>query len=326
MDSPDCWVTREAASRLGANTHELVVRLLSALPLKTRPRLITTDGEFHSIRRQLDRLEEEGLTVVRVPEAPLESLAARLSGAVDDRTALVLVSAVFFDTGRIARGLSDVAASCRRHGSRLLVDAYHALNVVPFSLAEEGLGDAFVVGGGYKYCQLGEGNCFLRIPPDTDLRPVVTGWYSEFTVLADRQRAERVAYGQGGDRFAGATYDPTSHYRAVCVFDSFRERGLTPQLLREVSQHQIRLLASTFDALDLDPAVVSRDRVCPLDEVGGFLALRSPVAGTLVRDLHARGVSTDARGEVLRFGPAPYLSDRQLRDAMGLLGEVAMAR
>ena len=200
---------------LGANTHELVVRLLSALPLRTRPRLVTTDGEFHSIRRQLDRLEEEGLTIVRVPEAPLESLATRLSRAVDDRTALVLVSAVFFDTGRIARGLAEVAASCRRHGSRLLVDAYHALNVVPVSLADEGLGDAFVVGGGYKYCQLGEGNCFLRIPPDTDLRPVVTGWFSEFTVLADRQRAERVAYGQGGDRFAGATYDPTSHYRAV---------------------------------------------------------------------------------------------------------------
>ena len=135
---------------LAANTHDLLVRLLSALPLRTKPRLVTTDGEFHSIRRQLDRLEEEGLTVVRVPEAPLESLAVRLSRAVDDRTALVLVSAVFFDTGRIARGLGDVAASCRRHGSRLLVDAYHALNVVPVSLAEDGIGDAFVLGGGYK--------------------------------------------------------------------------------------------------------------------------------------------------------------------------------
>jgi kynureninase len=307
---------------LGANTHELVVRLLSALPLRTRPRLVSTDGEFHSIRRQLDRLEEEGLTVVRVAEAPLESLATRLSRAVDDRTALVLVSAVFFDTGRIARGLADVAASCRRHGAGLLVDAYHALNVVPVSLAQEGIGDAFVVGGGYKYCQLGEGNCFLRIPPDTDLRPVVTGWFSEFTALADRQRGERVAYGRGGDRFAGATYDPTSHYRAVAVFDFFQERGLTPVLLREVSQHQIGLLASTFDAHDLDPALVSRDRDCPLEEVGGFLALRSPVATSLARSLHARGVWTDARGEVLRLGPAPYLSDRQLQDAMGMLGEV----
>ena len=45
---------------LGANTHELVVRLLSALPLASRPRLVTTDGEFHSIRRQLDRYGRAG--------------------------------------------------------------------------------------------------------------------------------------------------------------------------------------------------------------------------------------------------------------------------
>jgi kynureninase len=309
---------------LGVNTHELVVRVLSALPLGTRRRLVTTDGEFHTIRRQLDRLEEEGLTIARIPEAPLESLATRLGRAVDDRTALVLVSAVFFDTGRIARGLAEVAESCRRHGSRLLVDAYHALNVVPVSLKEEGLDDAFIVGGGYKYCQLGEGNCFLRIPPDTDLRPVVTGWFSEFTVLRDRHRSERVAYGPGADQFAGATYDPTSHYRAVRVFEFFREHGLTPALLREVSQHQIGLLASTFDALDLDPAVLSRDRTCPLAEIGGFLALRSPVAAALARSLRARGVWTDSRGDVLRLGPAPYLSDRQLQDAIGLLGEVVL--
>src|SRR6185503_17400600 len=154
---------------------------------------------------------------------------------------------------------------------------------------ELGLADAFVVGGGYKYCQLGEGNCFLRMPEGTDLRPVVTGWYSEFSALEDRQGGVRVAYGQGGDRFAGATYDPTSHYRAAAVFQFFRDQGLTPQLLREVSQHQIGVLASAFDALDLDPAVLSRDRACPLTEIGGFLALRAPRASALVRRLRTRG-------------------------------------
>jgi kynureninase len=203
------------------------------------------------------------------------------------------------------------------------VDAYHALNVVPLSLVEDGLGDAFVVGGGYKYCQLGEGNCFLRIPQDTDLRPVVTGWFSEFTALEQRRDAARVVYGQSGDRFAGATYDPTSHYRGAAVFEFFREQGLTPTLLREVSQHQVEVLASAFDGLDLDPAAVDRDRATPLSEIGGFLALRSPDAAGLVRRLRARGVWTDSRGDVLRFGPAPYLSDRQLRDAMTALGELA---
>jgi kynureninase len=150
----------------------------------------------------------------------------------------------------------------------------------------------------------------------------VTGWFSEFTALTERQDSGRTVYGQRGDRFAGATYDPTSHYRAAAVFEFFSEQGLTPALLREVSQHQIGVLASAFDALDLDPAAVSRDRAVSLEEIGGFLALRSPHALSLAVELRARAVLTDARGDALRFGPAPYLSDVQLRDAIGVLGEI----
>ncbi|MFN8651837.1 MAG: hypothetical protein U0133_08070 [Gemmatimonadales bacterium] len=310
-----------AAIALAPNTHELVVRLISALPLRERPRIVTTDGEFHTVRRQLDRLAEAGLEIVRVPEAPLESIAERMARAVNGRTALVIMSAVFFDTGRIARGLGVVAEACRREGATFLVDVYHALNVVPFPLAEQGLMDAYVVGGGYKYCQLGEGNCFLRIPPDCALRPVITGWFSEFTALASREREGRTAYGEGGDRFAGATYDPASHYRAAAVFHFFREQGLHPALLREVSQHQVGVLAARFDQLDLDPFRITRDRSAPLGETGGFLALRSREAVALAARLHALGVLVDARGDVLRFGPAPYLSDAQLESAMDALRE-----
>ena len=308
---------------LAPNTHELVVRFLSALPLRERPRLVTTDGEFHTIRRQLDRLAEEGIELVRVPEAPLEGLVERLGRAVNDRTAALLVSAVFFDSGRIAPSLADVAEQCRRHGASLLVDVYHALNVVPFSLLKEGLLDAFVVGGGYKYCQLGEGNCFLRFPAATTLRPVITGWFSEFSALTEKQRAGQVPYGEGGDRFAGATYDPASHYRAAAVFDFHDEVGLTPELLREVSQHQIGVLARSFEALDADPAVIRRDQTVPLNQIGGFLALEAPAAGALSAALHREGVFTDSRGNNLRLGPAPYLSDRQLTDAMAILGKTA---
>jgi selenocysteine lyase/cysteine desulfurase len=306
---------------LAPNTHELVVRFLSALPLRRRPRLVGTDSEFHTLRRQLDRLAEEGIEVVRVPQAPIESLSERIGAAVDDRTAAVLVSAVFFNTGLILPGFASLGERCRRLGVPLLVDAYHVLNVVPFSLEAEGLTDAFVVGGGYKYCQLGEGNCFLRFPRNCELRPVITGWYSEFTALADRHRPGAVAYGQGADRFAGATYDPTSHYRAARVFDFFEAQGLTPALLREVSRHQIAVLAHEFDALNADPALIRRDRDTPLERIGGFLALTAPDAGALCRRLHGRGVFTDSRGDTLRLGPAPYLSDRQLRDAIGILGE-----
>lgn len=307
---------------LASNTHELVVRFLSALPLRQRPRLVTTDGEFHTIRRQLDRLGEEGLEVTKVPALPAADLAERLSGAVDDRTAAVLVSCVLFENAHIVPGLGELLRACRRVGAELLVDAYHALNVVPFSLRAEGLLDAFVVGGGYKYCQLGEGNGFLRFPRDRELRPVITGWFSEFSMLAAARADSRTSYPDGPDRFAGATYDPTSHYRASEVFDFFAEQDLTPELLRQMSQHQMRLLAARFDAMDADPSLITRDRSVSLDGVGGFLALQTPKAPELSRELRARDVHTDYRGDVLRFGPAPYLSDRQLHAAMDALREV----
>ncbi len=308
---------------LGANTHELVVRFLSALPLGERPRLVTTAGEFHSIRRQLDRLEEEGLTVVRVPVDPIDSLSERLGVATDDGTAAVLVSAVLYRDARIVGGLDRVQVRCRRVGAELLVDAYHALNAIPFDLSSLGLEGAFVTGGGYKYCQLGEGNCFLRVPPDCRLRPAITGWFAEFSALHEGEDAGRVRYGPGGERFAGSTYDPTSHYRAAEVFDFFRERGLTPELLREVSRHQVGRLAEAFDALDADPALIDRDRETPPEAVGGFLALRTPRAGDFHNVLAARGVATDYRDDLLRLGPAPYLGDRRLDDAIAALGEVA---
>ena len=230
------------------------------------------------------------------------------------------MSSVFYGNAHVAGGLAAAARACRREGALLLVDAYHSLNVVPFSL--EGIEDAYVTGGGYKYCQLGEGNAFLRLPPGCRLRPVVTGWFSEFTALTHAPRGG-VAYGEGGWRFAGATYDPTAHYRASEVFDFFAEMGLSPELLREVSRHQVQLLARAFDELDLDPRQVDRERSVSLERVGGFLALRSARAGDLHRGLAARAVATDFRGDILRMGPAPYLSDRQILDAVEILGEVA---
>ncbi|MGH7676326.1 MAG: kynureninase [Gemmatimonadales bacterium] len=306
---------------LGASTHELVVRFLSALPLRRRPRLVTTDGEFHTIRRQLDRLAEEGVEVVKVAALPAATAAERMARAVDDRTAAVLVSAVLYENAHIVPDLGTLLTACRQAGAELLVDAYHALNVVPCSLVAERLDGAFVVGGGYKYCQLGEGNCFLRVPAGCALRPAITGWFSEFEALSDTTEAGRVSYGAGPARFAGATYDPTSHYRAAAVFAFFEQHGLTPALLRHVSQHQVGRLAERFDALALDPAVVTRDRTVPLTAIGGFLALRAPHAAELARRLRDRGVVADFRGDVLRLGPAPYLSDGQLDAAVARLAQ-----
>jgi selenocysteine lyase/cysteine desulfurase len=302
---------------LGQNTHELVLRFLSALDLRGRPRLITSDGEFHTLRRQLARLGEAGVELVVVPTDPVETLAERMAARIDDRTAAVLVSAVLFGTSAIVPNLGELAAN--RGDAELLVDAYHALGALPFSVP----GDAWVVGGGYKYLQLGEGNCFLRLPAHAQqLRPVITGWYAEFGELAARRDPGEVGYAAGEMRFAGATYDPTSNYRAARVFDFFTEHGLTAERLREISLRQTTLLANDFDALDVPEAIATRDRSRPRTAFGAFLTIETPHAPRLQERLARRGVATDSRGTHLRFGPAPYLRDDQLHAAMAALGEV----
>src|SRR5205823_5329479 len=214
----------------------------------------------------------------------------------DDRTACVLVSSVLFETAEIVPDLDVVARACDRHGVTLLVDAYHHLNVVPFDIRRLGLENAFVTGGGYKYCQLGEGNAFLRVPPGCRLRPILTGWFSEFAALEESAHRDRVEYGAGAARFAGATYDPVSHYRAAAVFAFHVDQELTPERLRGISRHQVGLLKQTFESLDVDPTV-ARVEPMPDDRRGGFLAIRCARAGELSQTLRERGLLTDHRGD-----------------------------
>jgi kynureninase len=266
---------------------------------------VTTDGEFHTLRRLMARLaEEELLDVVVVPAREAETLGERLAAEADSRASAVLVSAVLFEDSRIVPRLDELARACAESGVELLVDVYHALGALPFGLAEHGLESAWIVGGGYKYLQLGEGNCFLRLPPQADeLRPAFTGWYAEFAELAAAHEPGGVEYPRGGMRFAGATYDPTSHYRAAHVFDFFQEQGLTPEALRESYLRQTTLLAQLVGADE------------PREQFGGFIALEVPGAEDVSRRLAEEGVMTDARGRYLRLGPAPYLTDAQLEDA-----------
>ena len=304
---------------LAPNTHELALRFLSALDLHRRRRLITTDGEFHTLRRQLNRLGEDWLEVIRVAASPVDTLAERLAQAADERTAAVLVSAVLFEDARVVPDLDRLADVCADRGAELLVDAYHALGPVPFVAP----GSAWVVGGGYKYLQLGEGNCFLRVPEHaSDRRPAITGWFAEYADRSLRPAAGKVAYGTGAAAFAGSTYDPTSHYRAARVLDFFAEQGLTAAVLHASYRRQVRLLADRFDALDAPTDLIARDYETPLEGYGGFLALRAAQAGEIERALLARGVRCDSRGDHVRLGPAPYLIDEQLEAAVGLLGEV----
>lgn len=296
---------------LGASTHDLVVRLLSALPLARRRHIVATAGEFHTLYRQLSRLAEEGVEVELVPTDPVATLAERLAAAVRDDTAALFASTVLFESGAVVPHLDEAARRARARGAEVVLDAYHHFMVRPLSAAAYAGGDVFVLGGGYKYAQWGEGACFMTVPASCALRPVVTGWFSDFAGLAAPRGAGPVGYGPTlADRFAGSTYDPTSHFRARAVSAFFAAQGLTPERLE---QSYMRQTTRIFEAL----AAAGLALASPAEPGarGGFVAARlacPAAASAVVKSLRDDGVWIDARGPVARLGPAPYVTDDEL--------------
>jgi selenocysteine lyase/cysteine desulfurase len=299
------------------NTHELVTRWLSALPWGERKKIVTTDGEFHAAFRQLRRLAElSEVEVVFVASEPARTLSERLCEAIDERTAGVLFSCVLFGTSSVVPGIDAVIARASECGASVMVDGYHAFDVVDVR-APEG---AFFVAGGYKYAQWGEGTCFARVPSGCELRPVLTGWFAGFASLADRRTEGPVAFERDGAwRFAGSTFDPASYFRARAVARFFDEQGLTVERLRANSLAQTSLIIERCAKLKgLELATPSEPSLR-----GGFVSLRTARAAELVKALRDEGVFTDSRGELLRLGAAPYVTDDEIETAIEVLGRLS---
>jgi kynureninase len=288
----------------GRSSHELAYRLLSCFG--PTPRVVTTTGEFHSMRRQLRRLEEAGASVTWVERDPVESLGERLVAELRRGADLLTFSTTFFEDATILGDAGRVIDEATKHGVHVLCDAYHGYGALELEwpAARELL---FVTAGGYKYAQFGEGICFMRAPPGSALRPVYTGWFADFAALADAGARGPVGYASGGERWSGATFDPVAFYRAEAALDVFDRHGLTPSALRALSVAQTTRIVGALDSGGL--AIVS-----PRDAArrAGFVAARVAGAGEVVKALRADGVFVDARGDLLRLGPAPYLTDPEL--------------
>lgn len=282
------------------NTHEFVLRILSALPAHRALRVLTTDAEFHSLSRQLARLEEEGLVeVTRIATQPHASCLERLVVAARAGFDLVWVSEVFFSSGFVLDGLEALAEAAGE--AVLVLDGYHSFMARPVDLSRL-QARAFFTAGGYKYAMGGEGCCFLHCPPGWLPRPRNTGWYAAFGALAGPQG--EVGYAADGWRFMGATFDPSGMYRLDAALGWFEAEGLTTAKVRDHAHALQRRFVAGLSGTGLDAASL----VVPLDEPrrGNFLTFDMPDAEGWQARLAAARVITDRRGTRLRFGFGLY--------------------
>jgi len=284
------------------NTHEFVNRLLSCCPAERPARILTTDGEFHSFRRQVERLAEDGLVMLHAVAAePFASLADRLAAAARETAPdLVYASQVLFSSGFALADLCTLVAQLWAPDRLIVIDGYHGFLARPTDLAA--IADrAFYIAGGYKYAMAGEGVCFMHCPPGIAPRPRNTGWFAALDDLATP--GQGVSYPKDGWRFAGATFDPTALYRLRTVLEWLASEAIDAGLIHA---HALALQTQFMTAMvDKPIGPFAADRlVVPLTEParGNFLAFEHSDASQWYRRLHAAGIITDVRGTRLRLG------------------------
>ena len=286
------------------NTHDFLIRIVSAIAAP-KPRILATDGEFHSFRRQSLRwAEAERSELVTVPAERL--LETARGGKFD----LIFASQILFNSGQRGADIAGLAALSRPEGPWLVIDGYHGFMATPTDLSAVA-SRIFHLGGGYKYAMAGEGACFLHAPPGFAPRPEITGWYAAFDDLASQQGG--VGYAPDGRRFLGSTFDPSGLYRFNAVQRMLAAEGLTTAA---ISAHVALLKDQFIAAAPLsDFALISAPEA-------RFLAYEGKRAASLQAALEARDVITDVRGDVLRIGFALYHDAEDVARLLANLREI----
>lgn len=305
-------LARPEGIAFGPNTHGFVMRLLSCLPPDQPIRVLTTDGEFHSFARQIERLEEDGLArAARMPVEPFATFPDRFAAAAArGMYDLIYFSQVFYESGYAVPDLAMLVNAVAEPDTLVVIDGYHGFMALPSDLSPV-QDRAFYLAGGYKYAMAGEGVAFLHCPPEIAPRPRDTGWYAAFGALkSGKGKGEGIAYGTDGTRFLGATFDPAGLYRLCAVFEWLDGIGIGAAEIHAHAHALQERFVEGLAKLKLE-ALHPGQLVVPLSEPsrGNFLAFRTKEAEAIQRALVARNVITDHRGDRLRIGFGLYHDD-----------------
>jgi selenocysteine lyase/cysteine desulfurase len=141
-----------------------VTAVAEALDYTKRPKVVVTSLDFPTVAYQWLAKRARGVEVVVVESpdqttVPVEAIAR----AVDERTALVATSHVYFTSGAV-QDIAAVAEVAHARGALCLVDAYQSVGQLPVDAVAAGVD--FLTAGGLKWLLGGPGIVFLYVRAD----------------------------------------------------------------------------------------------------------------------------------------------------------------
>ena len=160
---------------LAHSTSAALSSIASGIDYSRRNKIVVAELDFPTLAYQW--MSRPGIEVVYVKSDDGATIdPQRFADAVDDRTAILATSHVFYATGAIQdiAALSEIAHA---KGALFLVDGYQSVGQIPVDLSG-GTVDVFV-GGPLKWLLGGPGVCYLYVNPDRmdSLTPKIAGWF-----------------------------------------------------------------------------------------------------------------------------------------------------
>jgi selenocysteine lyase/cysteine desulfurase len=285
--------------------------IISAIDFGVRPKVITTELDFPTVVYQFLARRRLGVELVVLPSpdgvsVPLESFA----GAIDERTALVATSHVYYTTGAI-QDIAAVARLAHEQGALCLVDAYQSTGQLPVNARE--LGVDFLLTGALKWLLGGAGLAFfyVREPLIAGLDPTVVSWFGvedqfAFDATAMKLRAD-------ARRFELGTPAVPTLYTARAGLAMVEEIG--------VGRIRRRVASLTEDLLQRAVAAGLSVRGAADPEVrSGIVMVEHDEPAAAVERLKQAGVICDHRPGAVRLSPHFYNTTEDSERAIEVLG------
>ena len=282
---------------LHASVSTATAVLAGTLDYTARPKVVTTELDFPTVAYQWLAKRNAGVEVevVASPDGvtvPVEALAR----AIDDRTALVATSHVYFTTGAI-QDIKAVADAAHAKGALCFVDAYQSAGQLPFDVHETGVD--FLCAGGLKWLLGGPGIVFLYVREDLTQRltPSVTGWFANARQFEFDSRS--IEWHDDARRFEQGTPSLAAVHAQLGGLEVIHEIGV--QRIREVTQMLTEDLIGRAREAGLAPKVAPA-----AEDRAAIVMIPSDDPAAAVARLARERVVADARPGHVRLSPFFY--------------------
>jgi selenocysteine lyase/cysteine desulfurase len=293
------WNVRENEIALTPSVSAALSSVASTIDYGKRNRVVVADLDFPTLVYQW--LARPDVEVVRVPSddgvgVPPE----RWAEYIDERTAIVATSHVFYGTGYVQE-LEPISRAAHAAGALFLVDGYQAVGQIPVDPRASGA-DVYVAGP-LKWLLGGPGLAYLWVREEriAEMRPTVTSWFGardQFSFRVDEYEPREDA-----GRFSLGTPAVPTVYTALGgmeIFAEAGERAVYERIAGLTADLVARLEAAEFELKIADEAHRS-----------GIVMVRHPEAAAAVARLAQKGIVVDHRAGYIRLSPHFYNTEAE---------------